>query len=128
MALSDSQGGFVFSRDPERMMLHLRIDELERRLAQLEEQMRQTRPDEPEGSDDDVRDEGEISFGRRRSDPQIDISDGEDSGAGREGARLVALEMLSAGYRPEQVATYLRETFGVDDPHAVLADAAPASG
>ncbi len=44
---------------------------------------------------------------------------------GREGARLVALEMLSAGYRPEQVATYLRETFGFDDGEAVLADPLP---
>ena len=109
-------------------MLHLRIDELERRLAQLEEQVGQTRSAEAEPSAMAPRDGAEILFGRRSTDPHIDVSQGEDSDAGREGARLVALEMLSAGYRPEQVATYLRETFGVDDPDAVLADAGPASG
>ena len=117
-----------FEGPAERTLLHLRIDELERRLAQLEEQMRQTRPADPEPPASAPRDGAEILFGRRSTDPQIDVSQGEDSDEGREGARLVALEMLSGGYRPEQVATYLRETFGVDDPDAVLVDAGPASG
>jgi uncharacterized small protein (DUF1192 family) len=118
----------VYSKGPaEQTMLHLRIDELERRLAQLEEQIRQTRA-EADPAPVAPRDGAEILFGRRSTDPQIDVSEGEGSDAGREGARLVALEMLSAGYRPEQIATYLRETFGVDDPDQVVADAGPMAG
>ena len=118
-----------FEGPAEQTMLQLRIDELERRLAQLEEQVRQTRSAEAQPPDASAPLDGaEILFGRRNTDPQIDVSHGEDSDEGREGARLVALEMLSAGYRPEQVATYLRETFGVDDADTARADAGPMSG
>jgi hypothetical protein len=118
-----------FEEPAGRALLHLRVDQLERRLAQLEEQLRQARTEQAEAAlPPDSRGGGQVPFGRRSTDPQIEVSEGQDSDAGREGARLVALEMLSAGYRPEQVATYLRDTFGVDDPDAVLAEAGPASG
>jgi len=125
-----------FDGPADRTVLHARIDELERRLALVEEQAHEsgpveavTQPDEAVAApDDDRRDDGHLRFGRRTTDRQISMTKVEEADAGHEGARLVALEMLDAGYRPEQVATYLRETFNFDQADAVLAVDGPVSG
>ncbi|MGI9081756.1 MAG: hypothetical protein ACR2FZ_05675 [Thermoleophilaceae bacterium] len=112
-----------FKESAERTMLYARIDALERRLALLEEeQVRETPPDEGT-TVHDRRDAGEMRFGRRGTDRRIIMSKEQEADAGREAARMVALEMLSAGYRPEQVTTYLHQTFGFGDAdaNAVLA-------
>lgn len=106
----------------DRTALHARIDELERRLAVLEDQSRRADPpDPPTVVEQDRRDPSERRFGRRTTDRLNRVTDLEEADAGREGARLVALEMLNAGHRPEQVATYLRETFNLDEADAALA-------
>ena len=115
-----------------------RIDELERRVAQLEQQPRESRPHEPatapsaqgeptaldegpELPEDDRRDRSELRFGRRATDRFHRASRLDDGDAGREAARMVALEMLGAGHRPENVEVYLRETFDLDEESARLA-------
>ena len=126
-----------FDGPAERTGLHTRIDELERRLALLEGQIREPRPEAaastpagPEAAastpDEDRREASERRFGRRTTDRLVRMSKLEQADAGREGGRLVALEMLEAGYRPEEVAMYLRETFNFDTASAALAVAGPA--
>ena len=126
-----------FDGPAERTGLHTRIDELERRLALLEGQIRGPGPEAaastpagPEAAastpDEDRREASERRFGRRTTDRLVRMSKLEQADAGREGGRLVALEMLEAGYRPEEVATYLRETFNFDTASAALAVAGPA--
>ena len=129
-----------FDAPADRAQLHARIDELERRLAVLEQPrdlveverrlalLEQPRPDEAAtNSDDDRREASERRFGRRTTDRLNRMTDLEETDAGREGARLVALEMLDAGHRPKQVATYLRETFALDEAAAALAVADPVT-
>jgi len=116
-----------FDGPAERTGLHTRIDELERRLALLEGQIRGPGPEAAASTpDEDRREASERRFGRRTTDRLVRMSKLEQADAGREGARLVALEMLEAGYRPEEVATYLRETFNFDTASAALAVAGPA--
>ena len=79
----------------EQGLLHVRINELERRLARLEMQLAQAAPQS-----------GGVSK----------ESGGPDEGL--EGARLVAIELLSSGYAREEVTNYLRSTFGVADADA----------
>ncbi len=121
-----------FDGAAERTGLHTRMDELERRLALLEGQIRGPGPEAaastpagPEAAastpDEDRREASERRFGRPTTDRLITKSTSEDPDAGREGARLVALDMLEAGHGPEQVATYLRETFNLDEAGAALA-------
>jgi hypothetical protein len=133
-----------FDGPTDRLRLHSRIDELERRLVSLEqtrepeelerrlvllERVRESVQDDAVTTrDDDRRDASERRFGRRTTDRLHRTTSLENADAGREGARLVALEMLGAGHQPEQVATYLRETFGLDEAGAALAVAGPASG
>lgn len=109
------------------VLLELRVEELESRLAALQQEMKDIRLQVAEGgkpAGDDAP--TGVPFGRRASDAAltaaIDGPDGE-----REGARLVVLEMLSSGYTQEQVATYLRQTFGVDDPETLMAPAVPVT-
>jgi hypothetical protein len=112
-----------FDRREDLAPLHTRIDELERRLAILEEQARESRSQARLASEggEDRRDRSERRFGRRQTDRLHRVSNLEEVDPGREGARLVALEMLEAGHRPDDVSTYLRETFGLDEESAALA-------
>lgn len=136
------KGGHMFFDAPaDRTRLHFRIDELERRLALLEqpresddlerrlallERPRESGPDQAATArDDDRRAASERRFGRRTTDRLHRTTNLEETDTGSEGARLVALEMLDAGHQPEQVTTYLRETFGLDEAHAALAVADP---
>ena len=88
----------------EHAWLQLRVDELEGRLAELEDEIRRLRPD----------------------DPQPPADRGGDSD--QEGARLVMIEMLTAGYTRGQIAAYLRHTFAVEDAETLLADAGSVAG
>ena len=88
----------------EHAWLQLRVDELEGRLADLEQQTRSLRAD----------------------DPQPPAGHAGDSD--REGALLVMIEMLTVGYTRDQIAAYLRHTFAVDDAETLLADAGSVAG
>jgi len=129
-----------FDAPADRAQLHARINEVERRLAALEEPrdlvelerrlalLEHPGPDEAATKlDNDRREASERRFGRRETDRLNRMNDLSETDGGREGARLVALEMLDAGHTPEQVATYLRETFGLDEVAAALAVAEPVT-
>ena len=88
----------------EHAWLQLRVDELEGRLAELEEEIRRLRTDD--------------------SQPPADRGGDSD----KEGARLVMIEMLTAGYTRGQIAAYLRHTFAVEDAETLLADAGSVAG
>ena len=68
----------------------------------------------------------ERRFGRRTTDRLNRTSDLEEADAGREGARLVALETRRRT-PARQVATYLREPFALDEASAALAVAEPVT-
>jgi hypothetical protein len=120
-----------FDGPAERNRLHARIEELERRVAQVDELERRLRLLEQEcdseqdesapAPDYDRRRAGTPRFGRRATDQLVRSPATDDGDAGREGARLVALEMLDAGYEPEQVRRYLRESFHVNAEDAARA-------
>lgn len=113
----------------EQSLLHARINELERRLARLEKQMTQAEPAaaevtidaaEPAAMDEPVGD---------GTDPRggvPDELDGPDEGL--EGARLVAIELLSSGYARHEVTSYLHSTFGIADAEAVITGAGVVPG
>jgi hypothetical protein len=88
----------------EHAWLQLRVDELEDRVAELEDEIR----------------------GLREGDLRPSADRGGDSD--REGARLVTIEMLTAGYTRGQIAAYLRHTFAVDDAETLIADAGFVAG
>jgi hypothetical protein len=82
------------------------VDDLERRLARLEGLFAPL----------------EEELARRTQPTTTDDGPGsEDPDTGLEGARLVALQLLSAGHGRQVVADYLRETFGFDEAGAVRA-------
>ncbi len=87
----------------EHVWLQLRVDELEGRLTELEEEIRRLRGDDA----------------AQAMDPAGDSD--------REGGRLVVIEMLTSGYTRDQIAAYLRHTFAVEDPDSLIAEAAPAA-
>ena len=109
------------------VLLELRVEELEGHLAALREEIREIRAQVVDRADGAAGRAAppEVPFGRRASDAALTAIDGPDGE--REGARLVVLEMLSSGYTQEQIATYLRQTFGVDDPETLMADAVPVA-
>ena len=88
----------------EHAWLQLRVDELEGRLAELEEEIRRLRADDPQPPP------------------------GHAGDSDREGALLVMIEMLTAGYTRDQIAAYLSHTFAVDDAETLLADAGSLAG
>ncbi len=88
----------------EHVWLQLRVDELEDRLAELEEEIRRLRGEDSARAIESAGD------------------------ADREGGRLVVIEMLTSGYTRDQIAAYLRQTFAVDDADTLIAEAAPAAG
>ena len=88
----------------EHVWLQLRVDELEARLAQLEEEITLLRGDEA-------------------AEPLERAADSD-----QEGARLVVIEMLTAGYTPDQISMYLRQTFAIEDTGGLLAEAGSAAG
>ena len=108
------------SQEQEQVLLELRVDQLESRLLELQQEVAALRAEgtEPTGGED-----GEEAHVRRSTEGPPTGSDSE-----QEGARLVTLEMLSLGYTREQVATYLRRTFAIDDPETLLAEAGAAAG
>ena len=120
-----------FDGPAERNRLDARIEELERRVAQVDELERRLRLLEEERDSEqnettsapghDRRHSGTRRFGRRATDQLVRSPATDDGEAGREGARLVALEMLDAGYEPEQVTRYLRESFHVNAEDAARA-------
>lgn len=122
----------------EQCLLQVRVDELERRLARLEEQVTRRIPETSEAAGNGVvaetgQDPGEEApeieaFSRAEIDAAGDASGIDDANEGLEGVRLVAIELLSAGYGRQEVANYLRSTFGVADSEAVLSPAEPAPG
>jgi hypothetical protein len=134
--------------DEERNRLHARIDDLERRVsvvddlerrvARLEEldrrvaALEQTQDSRQEegapARGHDRRRSGTERFGRRTTDHLVRSPATDDGEAGREGARLVALEMLEAGYQPEQVTRYLSESFHVNAEDAARAVHGPPAG
>jgi hypothetical protein len=111
-----------FDGPAERNRVHARIDELERRLAALEQSRDDADQDAPAtDAEGDRRHPSEQRFGRRVTDQLVRSSPLDQGEPGSEGARLVAIDMLEAGYEPEQVASYLRETFHLDEEGAALA-------
>ena len=122
----------------EMSLLHVRINELERRLAQLEEHLAGSGADAleepPEAAASATNGNGPgTSAGSQVSSVELNGSAGtagdtEPAHDGLEGARLIALEMLSSGYERHEVATYLRSTFGISDTEAVLDGAGLVSG
>ena len=88
----------------EHAWLQLRVDELEGRVAEFEAENRRLRGEEP----------------TRAAEPSGDPD--------HEGARLIVIEMLTAGYSREQIAMYLRQTFAVEDPESLLVDVVPVAG
>jgi hypothetical protein len=113
----------------EQTLLHMRIDELERRLARLEQQLGEASHGTAHATDETVgpSEPGEVAGadgGPRGGAP----GPVEQPDEGLEGAKLVVLELLSSGYAREEVANYLRCTFGVADAEAVIAGAGVAPG
>ena len=121
----------MISNDPvEQSLLHLRVSELERRLARLEEQLAAASPAGAEVTLEaaapppaDVAQNGHAV-----AEVELVSLERDELEEGHEGARMVAIELLSSGYKREEVATYLRSTFGIADVEAVLADAGPVPG
>ena len=114
--------------DREHALLELRVDELESRLAELKDEVRELRAAQAQRADDGahIAAGSEVPFGRRSTDAALAASiDGPHGG--QEGARLVAIEMLTCGYTQEQIETYLSQTFGIEHPEALIADAGPAA-
>lgn len=60
--------------------------------------------------------------GQQEDDPRPDEADGGGAQAGRERARLVALNMALGGAPEEEAERRLREDLGVDDPDEILDD------
>ena len=113
----------------EQSLLHARINELERRLARLERQMTEAEPEvadvtmdaaQPAATDDPA---GDVTDPRGGA---PEVLDGPDEGL--EGARLVAIELLSSGYARHEVTNYLHATFGIADAEAVVGGAGVVPG
>jgi hypothetical protein len=121
-------------------LLHVRINELERRLARLEEHLAGSGKDAVEETADATPVQPNPANGTgpatsASAEPSVELNgnghaapDTEPAHDGLEGARLIALEMLSSGYGRDEVATYLRSTFGISDAEAVLNGAGVVSG
>ena len=118
-------------------LLHLRINELERRLARLEghqtgsgadtvEETTAASPAAPVDGSDTTS--GGAGAAVELDAPRAGTAGLEPAHDGLEGARLIALEMLSLGYERHEVATYLHSTFGISDTEAVLDSAGLVSG
>lgn len=130
----------ILNGSVEQSLLHVRINELERRLARLEEHLTGSGTDTGEETTDSISVHPVAANGNgpattAAAAPSVEMNgpvqaarDTEPVDDGLEGARLVALEMLSSGYERDEVATYLRSTFGISDTEAVLNGAGLASG
>ena len=116
-----------FPSDEEREILYLRrIDDLERRLAHVERELQRLSPGYSSPSHSNGN--GSIELAGDAAVAAADAGIAADGGESeREGARLVVIEMLTAGYEPEQITTYLRQTFGVEDPEALIQAAGPVA-
>ena len=127
------------NRSPEEHDILNRIDELERRLAQIEAELIRisqggdaqpvatngSAHSHPEGNGAAPSERASEAAG---ADPVVPTGPGEDADPEREGVRLVVIEMLTAGYAPGQITAYLRQTFGVEDPDALIEAAGPVAG
>ena len=110
----------------EQSLLQVRIGELERRLERLEAQLEASRPPAAEKAAQPSPARTAGTNGISAPEPAHDgavLGEPEvaETDEGLEGARLVAIELLSAGYKREEVVVYLRSTFGIDDVDSVLA-------
>ena len=112
--------------DEERDMLYLRrIDELERRLAHLESALLRLGVS---AAFNDTPSAPDPALEVPEPEPAIVPEGANGADAEHEGARMVVMEMLTSGYEPGQVVTYLRQTFGVDDPEALIQEVGPLPG
>ena len=100
-------------------LLHVRINELERRLARMEQHLTGSSPD-ADATETATTAAPAHAVNGNGTTAVPPAPEPESAEQGHEGARLVAIELLSAGYERHEVETYLHSTFGISDTEAVL--------